>query len=175
MILEIVVIRPVAASQYVVANKVMLFYKKHLRQGQSLIEAVVAIAVVSLVLVGLISAVTFSLANVQFSRNKAGADKYAQEVIEWLRSERETLGWSDFYDKAQNAGTTYCLNDLASWLVAGACTPGSTISGTIFTREVFLDGNGGIKDQVSVKVTVSWQQGSRRSENVVNTYLNKWQ
>ena len=152
-------------------------YQLSTNSGQSLVEMMVAVAVVSMVLVGLISAITFSLANAQFSRNKTLATKYSQEAIEWLRNERDKLGWAGtngFYNKAGDNSTTYCLNSLTSWPAAGGCA-GTVIANTIFTRDVFVDGNGGAQDQVSVKVTVTWPQGSRTGSVVVDTYLNKWQ
>src|SRR3989344_1893990 len=80
------------------------------QNGQSLVEAIIASVVISLVLVGLISAITFSLANAQFAKNKALANKHGQEAIEWLRNQRDTSGWVLFYSPSGTSARTHCLN-----------------------------------------------------------------
>ena len=145
--------------------------------GQSIVEVIVVVGLVTLVLVGLITAITFSLSNAQFAKNKTLASKYGQESIEWFRNQRDTLGWTLFYTNATDAGRNYCLQTL-SW-TSSACTSGSEIAGTIFTRTAVLDGNGvspgNNQDRVSIMVTVSWPQGSRTSQITLDTYLTKWQ
>lgn len=146
--------------------------------GQSLVEAVVAIGIVTMVLIGLVSAVNYSLVNTQYTRNKAAATKYAQEAIEFLRSERDRLGWPVFYATAGDQGTLYCLILLTTvWYTVPSptgCPEYAYIPGTqLLTRTILLDGNGGLQDQVSVTVSVNWPQGDRNGSVVINTYINK--
>lgn len=63
--------------------------KKLAEKGQSLIEVIVALGLISLVLVTLIAAITFSLASVQLSRNRTQSSKLGQEAIEWVRQQRD--------------------------------------------------------------------------------------
>ena len=142
--------------------------------GQTLLEAVVAISLVTLILSAIVSAINFSLSNTQYARNKALATKYAQEVVEWLRQQRESLGWSDFYNQATDTQRVYCLNSLASWPVSGSCAGGSVISGTSMTRQATLDGNAGNRDRVSINILITWPQGSRTASVELDTYLTQW-
>jgi type II secretory pathway pseudopilin PulG len=148
---------------------------KGYQQGQSLIEIVVAIGVIVLILVALISAVTTGLRNAEFARNKGQATKYAQQVIEWLRTQRDA-GWASFYDFAGPGGSsrTYCINTLA-WPGTGPCSITNVMSGdsfNIFHREVTLSQSSPAR--VAIRVRVFWEEGQRTSEVTVDTYLTKW-
>ncbi len=144
--------------------------------GQSLLEVVVTIGVIVLVLVGLLSAISFGLSNAQFSRNKAQAIKYAQEAVEWLRVERET-SWSTFYNSRAGSGTglTYCLSNTATWPIPGVCSPSGVIDDQyrLFHREATLTQSG--VGRVLVNIRVYWQQGARATDVTINTYLTQWQ
>ena len=63
--------------------------KKITNFGQSLFEVVFAVAIAAMILVGIVSLATTSTRNSIFSRNNSQATKYAQEVVEWLREERD--------------------------------------------------------------------------------------
>lgn len=141
-------------------------------QGESLVEIIIAIGIVTLVITALISAVTVSMANVQYARNKAQATKYAQEAIEWLRSQRDDLSWTQFVSHASSGGTKYCFSSL-DFTLPGVCTT-QLISGTIFARDVTLSDS--VVGQVQATVKVSWKQGiTATPPNVtLDTYLTKW-
>lgn len=145
--------------------------------GQSLIEVIVAIGIVTLVLAGLVSAVTFSLSNSQFARNKALATKYAQEGMEWLRVQRDS-NWYAFNQMSPDSGSLYCMSALPATITSlppGACnTLVIDDSYDIFRREVTLTGNTD-DDRVNILLRVWWPQGTRDSEVSVNTILTKWQ
>jgi hypothetical protein len=130
---------------------------------------------VTLVLTALISAITVSLANVQYTRNKAQATKYAQEAVEWLRSQKDTLGWSKFKIlSAADPGKIYCFASL-DFLITQYCADQSDqqIAGT-FYRDVTLTNSA--VDQITATVKVSWKQGNRNPNPDVTlvTYLTNW-
>lgn len=102
--------------------------------GQSLFEVVIALAVISVVMVGLINVTTISIRNTSFSRNNTLATRYAQEAMEWLRGQRDA-SWNTFVGFGTTA--TYCLDTL-SWGNPNACGATELISGTSFTRSVAL-------------------------------------
>lgn len=146
-------------------------------KGQSLIEVIVAIGIVTLVLAGLVSAVTFSLSNSQFARNKALATKYAQEGMEWLRVQRDA-NWYSFNQMSPDSGSLYCMSTLpatVTTLPPGVCNT-LVIDDTydIFRREVTLTGVVA-DDRVNITLRVWWPQGTRDSEVSVNTILTRWQ
>jgi type II secretory pathway pseudopilin PulG len=150
--------------------------------GLTLIEVVIAVVVVVTVLVAFMSVLTKSLQNIEFSKNKAKATKYAQEGMEWLRSERSGIGWSDFFDKIctnciNDDEVNYCLKDL-SWQQKSPCNQQSAadlISGTPFFRQVSLTPVGlPSEDKVLLEMSVVWSQGGRSHDVTLTTILTKW-
>ncbi len=99
--------------------------------GQTLVEVTFATAVISLVLVALLSTVIQSLRNARVSLEQTKSTQYAQEVVEWLRSVRDREGWGQFYGNLASVGAdlTYCLPTIASssadliLLAAGGLSP----------------------------------------------------
>lgn len=139
--------------------------------GQSLVEAVVATALVTLVLIGLVSAITYSMGNAQYARNKAQATKYAQEAVEWLRIQRDA-SWTVFY--GGSSGNVACLSTL-TWPPASippTCNPISGDNYDFFTRTVQLTRLS--TDKIKVAVEISWPQGSRSPKVQLDTFLTRW-
>lgn len=147
-----------------------------LKKGQSLVEVVMAVGIISLILVGLVSAISFSLSNTQYARNKALATKYSQEALEWFRSERDTLGWAAFVSYAPTVTcnkNNYCQNqNTFSWSVPGTCTGVIVDNLNIFKRNTYLQTES--PDRVKVSVTTQWSQGSRDPSVVLSTYLTNY-
>lgn len=143
------------------------------QHGQTLVEVVVSIFVISLILIALMSAVNFSLTNTQYAKNKAIATKYAQEAVEWLRSERDS-SWNTFYNRSSIAGRTYCVKSVPSWpMTEGVCNSGDYINNTYFLRQIVLTRSGA--DKVLINVNISWSQGSRTPSINIGTFLTKWE
>lgn len=135
-------------------------------RGQSLFEVVIALAVSTAVIVGLVILATVSIRNAAFSKNKTLAARYSQETAEWLRGERDS-GFDDFEGHAL-ASANWCMPEL-NWNKIGVCGDGDKISGTPFTRQVTFtvtiqDG----KVTVEADVSVSWEdsQGSHIVKSV---------
>lgn len=122
--------------------------------GQSLVEVVVAIAVVLIVIVGLVAVTTVSVQNASFSRNQALATKYAQETTEKVRAFREQNTWDNFKNGC-------------SGVISGIILP-SPFS--------FGSGTGCIceDDSCEVKVIVSWTDGKGIHKSELTTKLTKW-
>ncbi len=112
--------------------------KNRKNQGQVLIEALIALAVVTFVIAGIVIALITSVNNSTFTRNQNLATNYAQEGLDIARNIKE----SDYSYFAQYQGY-YCLpegvTDLDSApFVDGVC---EKISDT-FTRQIFIDETG---------------------------------
>ena len=120
-------------------------------QGQSLVEVVIAIALISVILISLVGLASLSIRASAFSRNQTEAQRYTQQSAEWLRSEKDA-SWTTF--KANAAAGTYCLNTGNNWGSGGSCASGSTISGTIFTRSVKFTNNA--DGTIEADVSTSW-------------------
>lgn len=150
----------------VVVNKNMANYKKN--SGQSFFEVVLALALVTIILIALVSLATISVRSATFSRTKSLGTSLSQEAIEWLRGQRDA-NWSDFVAKA--AATNWCLDNL-NWSHPGLCNSNNVVSGTIIARQATLTIIDSSTIQADVKATWSDTQGSHQIST--STYLTKW-
>lgn len=134
--------------------------KKH-ESGQSMFEVVVAIFIIAMVTISVVSISTASLSNSIFSKNKTLANKYSQEALEWIRSQREQ-NFATF--KTQAVGTK-CMDTLA--LTAQPCQ----FINNIFKREVtFSTSSVSGKNILQVDVKTYWNdsKGYHESKYVTN-------
>lgn len=139
------------------------------KNGQSLLEVLVAMAIAILILAALAMAVISAVRNAQFAKNQTLATKYANEGLEWLRAERDA-DWTSFTAKA---GSSYCLNDL-SW-VGGSCS--GFLLANIFKREATLI-TIEADSKVEVQLTVSWRDSLGSHQVTLDSYFTKreaWQ
>lgn len=126
--------------------------------GFSLIEVLVFVSILSLVFISAMAVTTYSLKVMKFSQYKIFASHYAEEGLEWVRSQKDE-DWNDFIslDTSTGSGTTYCLNNL-NWSSPGTCN-GTDFFGepNIYSREVTLTNQGGSPvNQSNVEVKVYW-------------------
>ena len=104
-----------------------------IQKGQSMFEVVLALFIITMIIVAVVILSTNSISNSLFSRNKTLANRYSQEAIEWLRSEREA---NIALFKTRATGV-YCLQQPIDWLNTGSCGSTEVISAnSIFTRQV---------------------------------------
>lgn len=123
------------------------------QNGQTLIEAVIALAISVVIISAIAVAVISSLNNAQFSKNQNQANQYAREGIDVVRAIRDS-SWSDF----TSYGSQYCLGtDKILKDVAEPCEIG------IFYRQIDIEHDActTVKDGVNVPgsrvtSTVSW-------------------
>lgn len=141
--------------------------KKNL-SGQSFFEVVLALALVTIVLVALVTLAAVSIRSATFSKTKSLATSLSQEAIEWLRGQRDA-NWSDFVSKA--ATTNWCLSNL-NWSRPGLCNSSNVVSGTIVVRQATLTIIDQSTVQADVKATWSDSQGSHQI--LTSTYFTKW-
>lgn len=120
------------------------FHPFHAEAGQSLIEVAFATAVVSVVLVGLLSSVIQSMSNSRIALEQTKSTQYAQEVIEWLRQQRDVDGWGVFASRFSAVGNDllYCLptlpadTDVLVGAGTGACDEEGAIPETAYVRQL---------------------------------------
>jgi hypothetical protein len=107
--------------------------------------------------------VTVSLRNMKISEHRLMAVRYAEELEEWLRGEKESE-WDDQADSfflrgSTSPGTTYCFNsslsDATVWPASGSCGATSYFGNPeIYKREVVLTK---VTDyRIDAVITVSW-------------------
>lgn len=156
-----------------------------LKSGTSIIEVVIAAALIAVAIISALSLANYSQKQNTYARDLAEATKYASQAADWLRSERNSLGWSTLSDKAQTdqAGNIalYCLNDLPSAaadsdfldLTTGECSPMSYITGTRFVREISVDTTDSATGILRILITVSWMEQLERQANI-EMELTQW-
>ena len=155
-----------------------------LNAGFTMVELLVATGVVMLVLAGIGAGVTFSVRNTTFSKEKTLSVRYAQEAVEWLRNQRDVLGWTAFYEVVSADGIqfNYCLDTLPSNIddfvainaedepiTSGNCDP---VENTEYIRSVEVEVVSA--EEIDVKATVGWMNGSEFKTTELNSVLKKW-
>lgn len=149
--------------------------------GFTMVEVLVAVAVVAMVMTAVVSGVSFSIKNTRYARDKSLAIHYAQESLEWLRKQRDENGWNVFSGDldADGAQIVYCLPTLPDTyagfvaLTNSVCQTTDVVGGnTIYIREMTLIKNAA---DLSVEVSVTWDEGGDTKEVVQRTTLRDWQ
>ncbi len=128
-----------------------------MKRGQILVELLLALGVAMVVLTALAGVTTRSVFNSGFARRQSQASELALGGIEWVRSERNRLGWSYFSNYING---TYCMDTLdpTVWSTSGNSCTGVPVAGTTFIRRVDVSNPTGVGR--TVKVTVDWTEGS---------------
>lgn len=145
------------------------------RLGAGLLEAVAAIAIISIGLVTLVGLFA-PLTKVQnITEGQQRATQLSQSAIEFFRKERDRLGWNEFI--AQIGNGTFCLLSTENTLLPTAITAkgpsGCTAvtDETQFTRQVVLTET---TDMVTIVVETAWQEGITVLYSTQSGRLNRW-
>lgn len=126
-------------------------------KGQTLIEILVALTLVSVVISAVTVILTTALNNAQFSKNQNLSTNYAQEGVETVRSFRDNN-----YAAFASASGLYCLakgdTTLGSAQSISSCPLPPNIDNT-FIRSVQITPAGCAANVSRVIVTVAWTDG----------------
>ncbi|HIH11686.1 TPA: hypothetical protein HA241_05830 [Candidatus Woesearchaeota archaeon] len=150
--------------------------------GSTLIEVLIAIAVVVLVLITIAASGTLVTKNRRFSSDQALATKYSQAALEWVKSMRNTMGWTAFYETVVakgNPSSTICVNTLPASsaefaaLAVGACQPTDVITGTAYQRSVQFS----VISASEIEGTglVDWTDNNATHQTKTTAVLREWQ
>lgn len=130
-------------------------------KGQSLVEALVALAAAAVIVSAIAIAVITSVNNSDFSRNQNTATQYAQEGIEILRNLSQT-NWANF----STFSGTYCLAQDSTTLTIPSGASCTQNVATNYVRQVVItQGSGSCSGNTKVAVTVSWSDGKCTSSS----------
>lgn len=121
-------------------------------KGQSLIEAIAAIALVILVVTALVGLAVGALQTASVSRNRSHAVAYAQEGMEKVRASRDQNDWATFTSGCQSP-------------------PGLPSLPPPFDRLVTCTGSGNTR---RITVRVSWTDALGNQSVDLDTYLTNW-
>lgn len=142
----------------------------------SLIEVLIFVTILVLFFVAAITVTTYSLRNMKINEHKVIATHFAEEGLEWVKSEKES-DWQSFVnrDPSSGSGTKYCLNSGLSWNNSGACSDYTLGLPPFFKREVTLTNSGVPVSQTNVVVEVRWIEGNQTLSTKVNSVVNLWE
>lgn len=136
------------------------------KPGQVLTELVIALSVVIIGVMALVQLATKSISNAGYSKHQSVSTSYGSSATDWVRKQRDTLGWDAF---ASKAGQTYCINNLA-W-TTGSCGTGQ-IGTTGFSREVTLSSLP--PDKLEAVITVKWTEGIKPYSSKQSTIFGRY-
>lgn len=147
-----------------------------LRRGTSIIEIVIATALISVSIISALSLANHSQKQNSYSITSAQASKYTSQATDWIRTQRDTLGWSTIAAKAVADSSSnlasYCLNTLPASatnftdLSPGTCSAGSYISDTMFQRQMIIDTSSQASGILKISVIVTWMENIARQTSV---------
>lgn len=142
-----------------------------LNRGQTLLEVVIAIALLVLVLTVMVSATVASMANNRLAKERAIATRLAQSAQDWLRGQRDQLGWTTFSAPFNNGD--YCMASLTWTLPSSSCTTPVVSSNASYTRNITISNFGA--NSLDYRILVEWYSGKAIKESVyVDGKLTKW-
>lgn len=125
--------------------------------GSTLVEIVVALAMVSVVLVTVAVAGTVSVKSVRLARERAEAKTIAETIIEEIRQERDT-----------DPETFFSLADVQVRVLEARGTSADFVPTVRYTP---LGGSSGI----DVRVEVDWNSGGKAYQVSELTQFSQWQ
>ena len=140
------------------------------KSGQLVLETLVAIAVTSLVLVGLLAVISRGIKNTDIASQLSLASSYTEEGLEMARRERDGADtWNEF--KTDFDGDK-CLDSKLRWDDCDCSVTSSPNIGTTFFRCLNFKADG--DDKRKVTATVFWEEGGRSHQVQAITFLTKW-
>lgn len=153
-----------------------------MRHSFSLIEVLIFISILSIFLVTSASIVTVSMHQNSQKINKLKATHYNNQLLEWMRSQKE-LDWNGLAARtAPNSFYCFCT-DVLGWTSAvsdkGYCCP--IPLSNIFKRYITLTSSvyaptGFISTtQIEATIVTEWQEGSNSYSARLHTLFSPWE
>lgn len=142
-------------------------------KGQSLFELLVAVVVIGVTLVSIVGLAVKVIGNTTFSRNQTLANRYTQDLLEWVRSERDK-DWNQINNRSSAAGRNWCFatSPIATWPTEGACGANQVVTNTRFRRQAVLRTTAA--NVIEVTITTRWDEPSGAKEVSSVSILSNW-
>jgi prepilin-type N-terminal cleavage/methylation domain-containing protein len=149
------------------------------KKGFSLIEVMVFITVMSIFFVTASAIATNTLKSMHLNEHRIIATRYAEELIEWIKAEKET-DWNKFVNHITGlpaSGSGYCATFNALDIVWPSLSCASMPTGltpAIYTRQATFTYDP-VSGKVNVAVVVYWQEGGVQYSVPLSSVLTQWQ
>lgn len=163
------------------------------QKGETILEITIALGLILIVVSGIAIATVNGLRNSQFAKNQLTATKYAQEMLEGVRSIKDrdysvcgpapVLRWSDVWAFSftsanynfilRTTGTTCNTTSDPFWLQNQAAAEVITNSGTTFSRQIRVE-NTAQTNQKKVTAIVKWDDASGSHQSELTTILSDY-
>jgi prepilin-type N-terminal cleavage/methylation domain-containing protein len=158
----------------------------HRHSGFSLIEIIIATAVLASVLVGLAGLLTYTSRSSTQAKNRVIAGELVQEGADFFRQERNILGWQGL-SLVVTDGASYCLSDTSQFSVSVEdnifTDLGDEASCTAYDIDVSSDVDFKrvariiemTADSITVEIEVFWlADGVNEAQVSTQLYLKPW-
>lgn len=143
----------------------------------SLIEVLVFVTILALFFVAAAAVTTISLRDMKINEHKILATRYGEELLEWLRSQKE-IDWNQFVNQhSGGSAKKYCFNlsPISGWPVEGSCGPTQLIN-SFYKREVTISNQSTPPVlQTSISITVTWNEPSGLYSFPINSIFSIWE
>lgn len=144
-------------------------------KGQTLIETVIALAVVLILVAALLSLSVASVRSATLSRNKTVATQLAYQQSDLARNLRDSTtlynwNWANFSSAFNSANCTSSCYVNGSTFVSGTTT--STAGSTTFT--IYMKGPAATATQLSYTVYVTWNDSMGPHTESISSILTPW-
>jgi Tfp pilus assembly protein PilV len=141
-----------------------------MKRGMLLTELLIALAIASMALLVVVGLSTRSVSDSGFFKHQTEANALAREGLEWVKVQRNQLGWGEVFGKS---GATYCINDL-TW--AAAPCSGYVGDGNVYTRTVTINEKlpSTTPARLVVGVVVTWKEGRKSFTSQLETELTNY-
>ncbi|MFQ6049561.1 MAG: prepilin-type N-terminal cleavage/methylation domain-containing protein [Candidatus Paceibacterales bacterium] len=155
------------------------------KKGVSLMEILVAIAIIAFTLTILLGLTSFSLGTATLIKQTNQANNIAQETMEVVRNFRDGTNWGTDGLGALTVGIDYYpqkSGSPAKWQLSAGSETINGFTRTVSIEDVQRDANDNIvvsggtndPDTKKVTVTVSWEERGRTHQIELITYLTNW-
>lgn len=142
--------------------------------GFSLLEVLIFVSIISLFFIAAASVATVSLRTIKANENKILATRYAEELAEWVRGEKEE-DWTVF-TTTRMGNWCFSQEPVTKWPDSKSTTnpicPDSQVIGSLFKREMIVELSG---ERVNASINVVWSEGVQTLSVPIKTVFERFE
>lgn len=140
--------------------------------GQVLVEMLIALGMAVLGLLSLVVVANKSIANSGYAKRQAQANGYSTQIMEYVRNQKDTLGWT-LFQTTYGAGS-YCYNGTTLSGGSNCAIAGSEFRNTVTISYSRINPPPQGVDQMAVEVQVSWTDSGVPQYSRQNTQFTRY-